>query len=38
MNVFFLFHRYKQCDSDKNAAEETARKLGQVIADKDSKK
>ena len=33
-----LFSRFKQCESDKNAAEETARKLGQVVADKDSKK
>ncbi|XP_033746895.1 RUN and FYVE domain-containing protein 2-like isoform X1 [Pecten maximus] len=30
--------RLKQADSDKMAAEETARKLGQVIADKDCKR
>ncbi|CAG2211134.1 RUN and FYVE domain-containing protein 2,Protein RUFY3,RUN and FYVE domain-containing protein 1 [Mytilus edulis] len=30
--------RLKQCESDKLAAEETARKLGQIIADKDTKR
>ncbi|XP_048763276.1 RUN and FYVE domain-containing protein 2-like isoform X3 [Ostrea edulis] len=30
--------RLKQADADKQAAEETARKLGQIIADKDSKR
>ena len=30
--------RLKHCESDKLAAEETARKLGQIIADKDTKR
>ncbi|XP_052069940.1 RUN and FYVE domain-containing protein 2-like isoform X1 [Mytilus californianus] len=30
--------RLKQCESDKLAAEETARKLGQIIAEKDTKR
>ena len=30
--------RLKQSESDKVAAEETARKLGQTVADKDSKR
>ncbi|XP_052773317.1 RUN and FYVE domain-containing protein 2-like isoform X1 [Mya arenaria] len=30
--------KLKQCESDKNAAEETARKLGQTLADKDAKR
>ncbi|KAK7003798.1 RUN and FYVE domain-containing protein 2 [Biomphalaria glabrata] len=31
-------HRLKQSEIHRNAAEETARKLGQIIADKDQKK
>ena len=34
----FKIYRLKQSESDKNAAEETARKLGQNLADKDAKR
>lgn len=36
--AFVSVWRLKQADADKQAAEETARKLGQIIADKDSKR
>ncbi|XP_071830033.1 RUN and FYVE domain-containing protein 2-like isoform X2 [Apostichopus japonicus] len=35
--IYKLEDRLKRCNSDKVAAEETARKLGQALADKDSK-
>ena len=38
LKYLIFFFRNKQCENDKNAAEETARKLGQVIVEKDSKK
>ena len=34
----YFFFRLKQWESDKYAAEETARKLGQNLADKDAKR
>lgn len=34
----FFLRRLKQSESDKTAAEETARKLGQNLADKDAKR
>lgn len=36
--AFVCVWRLKQAEADKQAAEETARKLGQIIADKDSKR